>query len=104
MIEEEYAKSMIKLVQCQLNDGGKKGYFTRILLNRTFGENWNQFLSLHEKIASVHMKLAFKVSELGDGLNGLYKDTERSRKQVISRGVIVVEICWISSCKTFAGD
>ena len=52
------------------------------LISSTFGNNWQQFLSLHEKIASVHMKLALKVSELGDGLSGLFKDTERSRKQV----------------------
>jgi hypothetical protein len=73
---------MIKLVQSQQKEGGKKGYVLRDVNLRTYGDNWQQFLSLHEKIASVHMKLGLKVSELGDGLNGLCKDTERSRKQV----------------------
>jgi hypothetical protein len=52
------------------------------------------------------MKLALKVSELGDGLSGLFKDTERSRKQVSwSLGLIkLVKICGIPTCKTLTGN
>ena len=77
---------MLKLVQSQVKDVGKKGYVSNGFNLRSYGKTWQQFLNLHETIASVHMKRAIKVSELGDGVNGLYKDTERSRKQLKSAG------------------
>ena len=76
-IEEEYARSMLKLAHSHIKMEGKEG---------SFRDSWIQFVQNHEKIAHVHLNLSNSVSELSEALSTLYKDTERSRKQLKSAG------------------
>ncbi|KAJ3162029.1 hypothetical protein HDU86_005727 [Geranomyces michiganensis] len=78
-IEEEYGKAMTKLAQsANLSNGtgkteGKGG---------SFGSAWARFTAVHEQVGDIHTKYATATFEHAEELAALYKNTERSRKQL----------------------
>ncbi|KAI8802664.1 hypothetical protein BJ742DRAFT_714935 [Cladochytrium replicatum] len=78
-IEEEYAKSMMKLAQSfsQVRPEAKAG---------SFGASWTSVCQMHEKIGEYRLKLSEQVSDVADNLSNIHKNTERSRKQLKEAG------------------
>ncbi|KAJ3095870.1 hypothetical protein HDU97_006444 [Phlyctochytrium planicorne] len=78
-IEEDYGKSMIKLSQsiCNQKSDGKEG---------TFNTSWKEFVKVNEQVGEIRMRFSQNISEVAEELTTLYKNTERSRKQLKDAG------------------
>ncbi|KAJ3086797.1 hypothetical protein HK102_012447 [Quaeritorhiza haematococci] len=80
-IEEDYAKSMMKLAQAMSNpkssDSVKEG---------SYGEGWGQFCKIHERVGEIRQRLATDINEIADELSTAQKNAERSRKQLKEAG------------------
>ncbi|KAI7899699.1 Rho GTPase activation protein [Cokeromyces recurvatus] len=81
-IEEEYGKQMIKLSQSMIESYDKS--HTKV---SSYGQAWCQFLRVHEKIGDQRVKFSNDISEVSDDVQIMYKDTEKSRKQVKEMGI-----------------
>ncbi|KAJ1341638.1 hypothetical protein BSLG_003750 [Batrachochytrium salamandrivorans] len=69
--EEQYSKSMHRISQLTLKTEGKSG---------SFGNAWQQYGKIHEKIGLSRGKYAEALSHLAEEMLLIQKDTERSRK------------------------
>ncbi|KAJ3194461.1 hypothetical protein HDU67_004745, partial [Dinochytrium kinnereticum] len=78
-IEEEYGRSMMKLSQSILNQksDGKEG---------SFNESWRQFVKVHDQVGDIRVKFGESISEVAEELSTIFKNTERSRKQLKDAG------------------
>ncbi|KAL1923223.1 uncharacterized protein VTP21DRAFT_9599 [Calcarisporiella thermophila] len=81
-IEEEYGRSMLKLSQSMYDLAEKNGYRK----NGTYGEAWSEILKVHEKIAEQRIKFSKDIGEVADEVQALFKQTDRSRKQLKDTG------------------
>ncbi|KAH6599688.1 hypothetical protein BASA50_002824 [Batrachochytrium salamandrivorans] len=71
--EEQYSKSMHRISQLTLKTEGKSG---------SFGNAWQQYGKIHEKIGLSRGKYAEALSHLAEEMLLIQKDTERSRKNL----------------------
>ncbi|KAJ3037668.1 hypothetical protein HK097_003435, partial [Rhizophlyctis rosea] len=78
-IEEKYARSMLELTQTSPLQVayGKEG---------SYADSWARFVKMHESVAETRLHFASNISEIADELATLYKNTERSRKQLKDAG------------------
>ncbi|KAJ3041621.1 hypothetical protein HDV00_008897 [Rhizophlyctis rosea] len=78
-IEEKYARSMLELAQTSPVQVpyGKEG---------SYADSWARFVKMHETIAETRLHFSSSVGEIADELATLYKNTERSRKQLKDAG------------------
>ncbi|KAJ3325873.1 hypothetical protein HDV06_002258 [Boothiomyces sp. JEL0866] len=76
-IETEYAHHMMKLGTFQkTNQFGEKGK------GGSYESNWNEFGKMHHRLGELRLQFASSISEMADNIQVLYKNTERSRKQL----------------------
>ncbi|CAG8574261.1 9732_t:CDS:10, partial [Acaulospora colombiana] len=80
-IEDEYGRMMIKLAKSiqeshHLNDT-KRG---------SYGDNWVNIMRLHESIGENRVKFAAAIQEISEEVSMLYKETEKSRKNLKDSG------------------
>ncbi|KAJ3298437.1 hypothetical protein HK104_010697 [Borealophlyctis nickersoniae] len=78
-IEEEYARSMMKLAQStpmQIPEG-KEG---------TYADTWARFVKMHESIGEIRLGFATAIHEVSDEMLTLSTNAERSRKQLREAG------------------
>ncbi|ORX83149.1 RhoGAP-domain-containing protein [Anaeromyces robustus] len=83
IIEEEYAKSMLKLTQSSL-EILDKGNVNRKL--GTFNKSYIKFIKMHEKIGQNHLKFVQTINDTYEAISTTFKNTERSRKQLKEAG------------------
>ncbi|RUP45059.1 hypothetical protein BC936DRAFT_148666 [Jimgerdemannia flammicorona] len=81
-IEEEYARAMIKLSQMTAETFDKTHP-----KSGTYGDAWTSMLKVHETVGEQRLKFAADILEVSDDMNLLFKDTERSRKQMKETGM-----------------
>ncbi|RKP25019.1 hypothetical protein SYNPS1DRAFT_16273 [Syncephalis pseudoplumigaleata] len=81
-IEEEYGRSMLKLVATSretVERPDRKQY--------SYGEAMQSVYKIHETIGHNHVKLAATISDIAEGLQSLLKDTDRARKSLREMGL-----------------
>ncbi|KAJ8326575.1 Rho GTPase-activating protein [Batrachochytrium dendrobatidis] len=71
--EEQFAKNMYRITQLTLKTEGKNG---------SFGNMWQQYGKIHEKIGASRAKYAEGLNSLVEEMLLVQKDTERSRKNL----------------------
>ncbi|OUM62602.1 hypothetical protein PIROE2DRAFT_11086, partial [Piromyces sp. E2] len=84
LIEEEYAKAIIKLTQNALESLDKDN------INRKLGSfniNYIKFIKMHVKVGQNHLEFAQKINDTHDAISTTFKNTERSRKQLKEAGI-----------------
>jgi hypothetical protein len=77
LIEQEYASQLMKLAsssKSQVNKEKTKG--------QSFDAQWSEFERMHFKIGEARMQFSTSILEMADNIQVLYKNTERSRKQL----------------------
>ncbi|ORX46447.1 RhoGAP-domain-containing protein [Piromyces finnis] len=84
IIEEEYAKSMIKLTQSSLENLVKENVNRKL---GSFNKNFIKFVKMHAKVGQNHLEFAQKINDTHDAISTTYKNTERSRKQLKDAGI-----------------
>ncbi|OZJ04687.1 hypothetical protein BZG36_02529, partial [Bifiguratus adelaidae] len=85
-LEEEYAKSMLKLAQSTMESceryKDRTGTAQLSHLN-----SWQDIISAHDQIAQEKLEFAKDTHEIADGLLWLARETERGRKQYKEMGI-----------------
>jgi len=84
MIEEEYAKSLIKLCQGALESLDKENVNRKL---GSFNRNYIKFVKMHAKVGQNHLEFAQKINDTNDSITATFKNTERSRKQLKEAGI-----------------
>ncbi|CAG8505076.1 27620_t:CDS:10 [Racocetra persica] len=80
-IEDEYGRMMIKLAKSM-----QEGHHTNDTKQGSYGENWLYMLKLHESIGENRVKFAAAIQEISEEITALYKDTDKSRKNLKDSG------------------
>jgi len=84
IIEEEYAKSMLKLTQNALESLDKENVNRKL---GTFNKSYINFIKIHEKIGQNHLDFVQTINDTHDAISTTYKNTDRSRKQLKEAGI-----------------
>jgi hypothetical protein len=77
LIEQEYASQLMKLAsssKSQVTKEKTKGH--------SYDTQWCEFEKMHFKIGEARMQFSTSILEMADNIQVLYKNTERSRKQL----------------------
>lgn len=81
VLEEEYAVKLSKLVSTThkqtLESGSTQG---------SFPNAFSEMLKIHEKIAEARLESSQNIATISEDLNTLYKNTDKSRKQLKESG------------------
>ncbi|CAG8618131.1 12011_t:CDS:10, partial [Dentiscutata heterogama] len=80
-IEDEYGRMMIKLAKSM-----QEGHHTNDTKQGSYGENWLYMLKLHESIGENRVKFAAAIQEISEEITALYKETDKSRKNLKDSG------------------
>ncbi|CAG8504023.1 29154_t:CDS:10 [Gigaspora margarita] len=76
-IEDEYGRMMIKLSKSM-----QEGHHSNDTKQGSYGENWLYMLKLHESIGENRVKFAAAIQEISEEITALYKETDKSRKNL----------------------
>ncbi|KAJ3119036.1 hypothetical protein HDU96_003211 [Phlyctochytrium bullatum] len=79
-MEEDYGRSMIKLSQSVLSTKSE-------IKDGTFSDSWRAFVKVHERVGEIRMRYAGAIAEVAEEMGNLFKNTERTRKQLKESGL-----------------
>lgn len=82
VIEEEYARSMIKLAR-----GTVESYGTTEAKAGSYVSSWNSCVKTHEAIGEDRLRFAQKLGEISEELSNLAKEVDKNRKYARDTGV-----------------
>ncbi|KAJ1568787.1 hypothetical protein HK405_013811, partial [Cladochytrium tenue] len=77
-MEEEYGRSMVKLVHSYSRRKGRK--------EGSYNESWRRMLRVHERVGEARIKYGQNVAAVATELSRLHKSTARSRKRTKDAG------------------
>ncbi|CAB5133239.1 unnamed protein product [Rhizophagus irregularis] len=80
-LEEEYGRMMIKMSRSL-----QESHNTNDTKQGSYGESWMNMLKLHESIGENRVKFAAAIQEISEDVSVLYKETDKSRKNLKDSG------------------
>ncbi|GES88458.1 RhoGAP-domain-containing protein [Rhizophagus clarus] len=80
-LEEEYGRMMIKLSKSL-----QESHHTNDTKQGSYGDSWINMLKLHESIGENRLKFAAAIQEISEDVSILYKETDKTRKNLKDSG------------------
>ncbi|KAI8891900.1 hypothetical protein BC833DRAFT_613084 [Globomyces pollinis-pini] len=77
-VESDYAIGLMRLGNLKPLEVAKDGKSK----SGTYQTQWGEFTNMHYKLGELRQQFASSISEMSDNIQVLYKNTERSRKQL----------------------
>jgi hypothetical protein len=81
VLEEEYGRMMIKLSRSL-----QESHHTNDTKQGSYGNSWINMLKLHESIGENRVKFAAAIQEISEDVSALYKETDKTRKNLKDSG------------------